>query len=159
MCVCVRGKKTDSHWVKVDDGCLLLLTAWWIATGLCKCLVQRMSGVRKAVSSFTVTQSKQMCVHISIQMLQCQFYLSQDVIIIYLNFELRNPWEVDTSKNIPAEHSLGWVWHFYRKFMKCDVKCGMCFFLSEYLSWLRIGVITKLIVWSLGSCPCNVHHA
>ena len=93
-CVCVREGERQTHRVNVNDVCLLLLTSWWIATGLGKCLVQRMSGVRKAVSSFTVTQPKQMCKHISIQMPPRQLYLSQDVIIIYFNSELRNPWEL-----------------------------------------------------------------
>lgn len=111
VCVCVCDRNT----VKVEDGCLLLLTGWWIATGLGECLVHRMSGVRKAVSSFTVTQSKHRCKHISIQMHHCQCSLSQYVIIILFNFQLRNLENYDTSKNTPAQCSFSssaGCWHF-----------------------------------------------
>lgn len=71
MCVC-EGEREWRTQKEADDGCVLPLTVWWIATGLCEDLMQEVSGVRKVVLSSAETQSKQRCTHVPwIQMHHC----------------------------------------------------------------------------------------
>lgn len=140
VCVCVweRAGERKTRRRKVDDGCLLLLTSWWIATGLGKCLVQRMSGVRTAVASFTVTQFKQRCTHISIQMHHHKLSLSLDVIIIHFNFEPQEFLTTMTYLKIYLQNILLVQSHDFDTFT--GNSWNVIF--KDYLSWVRINMMT-----------------
>lgn len=114
--VCVKERERQTHRLQVDDGCLLLLTSWWIATGrLCKCSVQRMSGVRKVVSSFTLTPRLKTTANTSAFKCFSTNRIFPHMSSLYISSLNSGILEIFvTSKNTPAELSLASTTGFWQ---------------------------------------------
>lgn len=118
-CVSLRGppecphgpmweRERDRHAAKVDDGCLLLLTSWWIATGLCKCLVHRECQVRGRQHRQSHWHSLNRCANTSAFKCissNCLFLRMSSLYVSALSSAILG--NCDMSKNIPAEYCLG----------------------------------------------------